>query len=271
MQIISILGTASGKAGGVVATRGRAGAQLRARPKPAQPRTPAQTNARALTGSLPAAWRSLTFAQRAAWAALATTVTAKDRLGQAHPYSGYTLFIKLSRQLASIGLYPPNPTPQPTPAFPPTQFLSATALYAGSSPGIYLSGFAIFADNADATTLIPTLSATAALSQAKANIRASDLKVIAQSWPVITDPGSALTAWLARFGALAPPSVITFQLVLTDPVTGWTSTPLLVTTPLILYAPQPTIPGLLTIQVETTTVAQTPNTYIKVSGSTVAQ
>src|ERR1035441_5754835 len=97
MQLVSTYGAASGKAGGLVASHGRAGAQLRVHHLNRQPRSPSQLQARALTGSLAPAWKALTPTQQRSWAQLASTISRTDRLGQSFHPSGYTLFVSCNR------------------------------------------------------------------------------------------------------------------------------------------------------------------------------
>ena len=73
MQYIGLASSsASGKAGGLVASRGRIGTQFRARTIPRQNLTPSASEARAITGGLPALWRLLTPAEQATWEQLAS-------------------------------------------------------------------------------------------------------------------------------------------------------------------------------------------------------
>ena len=103
MQIISTIGSLSGKLGGAVGSHGRIGQQLVARRPRTQPRTTSQQVNRSKLPALASAWRQLTRAQQAGWAALASQTDSHDRLGQAHHPSAYTLFLSCNRNLQSIG------------------------------------------------------------------------------------------------------------------------------------------------------------------------
>ena len=94
MQYIGLTGSlSSGKLGGLVGSRGRSGSQLRARIVPRQALTASSSEARAITGGLPALWRLLTPAEHQSWAELAEDVPVRDALGQSVTLSGYALYI----------------------------------------------------------------------------------------------------------------------------------------------------------------------------------
>ena len=79
MQYIGLTGSlSSGKLGGLVGSRGRSGSQLRARIVPRQALTASSSEARAITGGLPALWRLLTPAEHQSWAELAGDVPVRD-------------------------------------------------------------------------------------------------------------------------------------------------------------------------------------------------
>ena len=85
MKFLSQLVTAaSGSIGGLVASRNRYGAYMRAKVIPVNPATAIQSVIRNIFAGLVAAWKStLTAAQRLAWKQYAINVTVTDALGQA--------------------------------------------------------------------------------------------------------------------------------------------------------------------------------------------
>ena len=101
MKILDI--PQSGKRGLNVSQNGRYGQISRALVIPANPRTSAQTNVRAILAEQAAAWRGLTEAQRAAWTAAALTQMSKSRCGQSGPLTGSQLFIKINCTLLLMG------------------------------------------------------------------------------------------------------------------------------------------------------------------------
>jgi len=103
MQYIGLTSAAtSGKMGGLVGSRGRAGHQLRARIIPRQALTVSSSEARAITGGLPGLWRKLTPAEQQTWAQLADELPTRDALGQSVTLSGYALYIACARRLVTL-------------------------------------------------------------------------------------------------------------------------------------------------------------------------
>src|SRR5271157_6009994 len=131
MQIISTIGAASGSAGGIVASVGRIGQQLRINKPARQPRSSTQQQARALTGSISAIWRLLTDAQRNGWSVLALACPRRDRLGQSHTLSGYALFVSCNRNRLTLGVTAPLVTAPALPSIPPLASLAAVPTYTG--------------------------------------------------------------------------------------------------------------------------------------------
>ena len=118
MQYIGLTSaSSSGKLGGLVGSRGRAGHQLRARIIPRQALTDSSSEARAITGGLPGLWRKLTTAEQNTWADLAQSIPARDALGQLLTLSGYALYIACSRRLLTIGITEPLCAAPPHPPF----------------------------------------------------------------------------------------------------------------------------------------------------------
>src|SRR5208283_4998435 len=157
MRIVSIL-PGRGKLGGIVATAGRAGTSLRARPAWTQPRTANQSSARALLGSLAAAWRQLSSSEQAGWNALAAGAA-----------SGYNLFIGCNRNLSAIGAPGITTAPSQAPTFPAIESLAVTPIYSTD-----LIPQQIYAWQLDTTPELSTdigaiVRASAPLSPAKAN------------------------------------------------------------------------------------------------------
>jgi hypothetical protein len=271
MQYVSLIASsASGKAGGVVATRGRAGLQLRALAICRQRLTASASEARAITGGLPALWRALTPAEQQTWSQLASTLPARDALGQSMTLSGYALYIACSRRLITIGITNPlssAPTPNSIPAI---LGFSAAAVYTGTPPALTLSDFALSTYNPLPNQFAAVLRASGALSNTQANVRASNLRVIEAGvrWP--TQPHSALAPWLATYGTAPAAGTVTFALSLVDPATGLVGAEVRAAAPLNQNAATPPPTSTLTIQVGGVTVAVIPDASIGVDGTIIA-
>jgi hypothetical protein len=85
----------SGKIGGTVFARNRAGSYARAWAKPVNPNSTAQGQARNRIGNLTQYWRTtLENAERISWATYANAVAMKNRLGETQFLSGFNHFVR---------------------------------------------------------------------------------------------------------------------------------------------------------------------------------
>lgn len=255
MLIIATNGAASGKAGGFVASHGRAGAQFRAQVINRQPRSASQQQARALTGSLAPAWRALTNAQRQGWSLLASSVLRADALGQERPLSGYTLFVSCCRNLLSIGGAATIAAPPTPPTFPAIAAFSAAALYTAPPPSNFLSGFALTWAPATLSPFAGVIRASAALSPTRGNVRPSDLRIIASLDPLPAGGVTVSDSWLSTWGVPPPTGTVTFSLSLVDPASGFASPAVRATAPINAALPNPYITGDILIEINETPVA----------------
>lgn len=105
---------ARGSIAGTVFSRNKGGSYMRQRVKPTNPNTPAQAGTRGLFGTLQAAWRDLTEAERDSWAAAAPNYPVVNRLGDAIEYTPLQLFTRCNMVVLSAGgtqLNTINPNP----------------------------------------------------------------------------------------------------------------------------------------------------------------
>lgn len=204
-----ITSSASGKAGGIVAYGSRTGQHLRARTTKINTRSDTQTARRMTFAAITSSWRSLTCAQRAAWAQAAT---GKE--------SGYTLYGSRNLNLFNLGLTPNLTTPEPAPPFPAILSLTATPTYTTGTPQPTLNGFLIAATLAGATSTTARLRATPAYSATHAFTRRGDLRTLALFTPSSLPLTQPLPAWQAIFGTFPPAGTITFELDFIDPASG---------------------------------------------------
>lgn len=90
---------ARGKLGGQVFSKNRAGAYVRTKVTPVNPRTAAQQLSRYILGSLSASWSGLTEAQRRAWNAAVDDWQRTDIFGDLRKPTGKNLFTSLNKEL----------------------------------------------------------------------------------------------------------------------------------------------------------------------------
>lgn len=93
----------SGSYQGMTASRNRFGQYMRTRAAPVQPRTTFQLNQRARMVTNAANWRTLTNAQRYAWATLGASISRTDALGQTYTLNGFMAFCSVNNNKLDAG------------------------------------------------------------------------------------------------------------------------------------------------------------------------
>jgi len=93
----------SGKIGGHVASKNRAGAYIRTKVTPSNPRTSAQSASRAILGTLSVGWSLLTESQRLGWSNAVSQFATTDIFGDIKNPSGINLYVKLNANLLNSG------------------------------------------------------------------------------------------------------------------------------------------------------------------------
>lgn len=141
----AVVGDARKKVGGVVFTKGHAGAVVRRKVSPTQPRSSAQRNVRASFTDFSKLWGTLSDDQRAGWIALAALYPRKDVFGQSHTLTGLQLFQSCNRNLVSIGVSSPITDP---PASLKAPYPGAITVDQQPLTDLVLSGVAVSGDNA---------------------------------------------------------------------------------------------------------------------------
>lgn len=117
---------------------GKNGQLVRIRKAPKNPKSAAQIAQRNILADCARAWRILTDAQRAAWAAAAEGVKSKPRLAQYGMLSGEQLFCKINATLATCGQDRVD-SPPAFPAFEPTEYTGLTITSTGGVIAVKLN------------------------------------------------------------------------------------------------------------------------------------
>lgn len=99
----AIIVAGSGKIGGHVASRNRAGAYIRTKVTPVNPSTSSQLTVRQRLTNFSQAWRGLTEAQRAAWNAAVSAYARTDVFGDLKNPTGFNLYQRLNNNLNAVG------------------------------------------------------------------------------------------------------------------------------------------------------------------------
>lgn len=105
----SSIGQLSGKMGGMVFSRNKGGAYVRAGVKGNNPQTQTQLKARYAFGSVATLFRSLTSAEKTSWQEFADNYYSPRNGGNAGQFSGYNAFIALRSAVQQAYLRPLEP------------------------------------------------------------------------------------------------------------------------------------------------------------------
>ena len=89
-----LIGAASGKIDGLIASHNRGGQYFKAYVVPTDPATERQLNCRTAMTETHTLWNTITPAQRSAWEAYAKQLRRVNALGDAHSHTGYNEFIR---------------------------------------------------------------------------------------------------------------------------------------------------------------------------------
>jgi hypothetical protein len=187
----SIIVAGSGKIGGHVASKNRAGSYLRTKVTPANAQTAFQVAVRGRFTTLAQAWRGLTQAQRDAWNAAVGAFARTDVFGDLRSPSGINLYQRLNNVLVNIGQAPLTvpPLPSEVEAVVLSAFTFAVGVPAMS---------AVFNGPVPADTSV-IIMATAPQSAGKNNVT-SAFRQIGVLAPAQASPFNLLAMYVAKFG-----------------------------------------------------------------------
>ena len=183
-----------GSLNGTVFSRNSAGAYMRAKVSPAQPRTARQQQVRQQLSSASAGWRNLTEDQRKAWIAAAAAATKINVFGDNVPLTGHQLYVRIARYAQEAGVT--IPTDPPT--IEATTGLDTLTLTADATPATLSLEFTPGTLPANVKLLIDaTDTLSAGISYAGGKYRR-----IMVSDAAATSPIDLLSNWQAKFGSL---------------------------------------------------------------------
>lgn len=197
----SLAVAASGKMSGIVFTRNRAGAAVRAWAKPINPQTTFQQTERSLTAAFAQNWRGLTESQRLGWNALANTgLTYRNRLGEPFRPSGINIYVQFNINLFLAGQATITAAPNPLPSVVGMVMDDVTVLVGTTSalaPASQVLAPAVKTVPAGTTLLV---FASAPLSPGKTYIK-SQMRLIGNvASAANTTTNDLWTLYTARFG-----------------------------------------------------------------------
>jgi hypothetical protein len=222
IKFSGLLSAISGKVGGTVFARNKAGAYSRNWAKPTSSPTPIQSANRARFGSQSAFWGSLTSAQRTSWNASASGLIRVNRLGEEYVPTGRQICLQANNQLVAsaqteISTPPADFTP---PTIDPG--MTATAVEtAGIVTSLELSSTPID------TTKIFSVEAAGQSPNTKTNFTNQYRQI--GTFPLDGDVPDLLSAYIAVFGNVAAAgNQIYLRVKTVDVSNGQASAPLII-------------------------------------------
>ncbi len=216
----AIVVAGSGKIGGHVASRNRAGAYLRTKVTPVNPSTTAQATARNRLAGISQGWRGLTAAQRSSWNQSVGDFSKTDVFGDLKNPSGFNLYQRLNNNLLNIGQSAITSPPLPV----AVDYFTSLSLAA--EDGTVAESFAITFAPAIAADHSVKVFATAPLS-AGVNFVKSEYRQIGVATNSDTSPLDYLTEYQAKFGSTGTAGQKIFvKLVQVENASGIEGTPL---------------------------------------------
>lgn len=189
----SIVTAGSGKIGGHVASRGRAGAYMRTKVTPTNRRTTAQQSVRNRLATIAAGWKALTDAQRNAWNTAVAAFSKTNIFGDKVQPSGINLYQAVNNGLSQAGqslvTVPPSPVALP--------LLTNLTLLSDASDATMTLDF----DSSIGSGFTYRIQATPALSAGISNA-ASKFADISTLSAAPSTPANIKAAYEAKFGSI---------------------------------------------------------------------
>lgn len=207
----AIVVAGSGKIGGHVASRNRAGAYFRTKVTPVNPSTAAQATVRNRLSTLSQSWRGLTAAQRLAWNAAVQDFQKTDIFGDLKSPSGFNLYQRLNNNIVTVGGSEIS-SPPATAEVNQVVIGALTANITGDIISLVLSGAV---PSTSEVKVFATPCVSAGVSFVKSEYRLIQIVAASATTPVDLEP-----AWTAKFGSLVEGQKVFVKIVFVDPLTG---------------------------------------------------
>lgn len=189
----AVVGDARNKAGGVVFTKSKAGAILRRKVSPVQPRTSFQANVRAGFTAISKLWGDATMdANRGGWITLAGNTPKTDVFGNTIYLTGHQMFERVNRALQAIGAA--------------LLLVAPTSLIAGAPGTVTVVAvkatpvITITAASAPAATETSVVFAAAPVGRGRKFIGNKCRQIFTKAGAVLPTGAEVAAAYLAKFG-----------------------------------------------------------------------
>ena len=200
------------KVGGQVYSKNRGGAYVKNKVSPSQPRTSAQTTARARLTTFAQGWRALTATQQAAWNAAVGAYLKTDVFGDLKTPSGINLYSKLNINLAQISVAAIVTPPLPIAVVGPA---TLTLTGAAGTPALSLA----FTVSPVPTATNYIILATAQQSPGRFSVN-SAFRILSTVAAAATSPVNLLAAYNAKFGTLVAGQKVFIKVIPISTTTG---------------------------------------------------
>jgi len=217
IQFGMMMTDASGKLGGQVFSKNRAGAYVRTKVTPVNPRTVYQQTARFALSSFSQAWSNLTQNQRDAWNAAVTAFARHDVFGNLRNPSGKNLYVRLNVNLFNTGQAQITDPPVPIGLSEITGF-AVTAASPGTVAVAWTSGPV-------PVTETWLLEATKPVNVGRSFVK-NLYRVIAVLASAQTTPYAAGTAYTTKFGTFSAGQRISARVTQIQNNTGQNGVPI---------------------------------------------
>jgi hypothetical protein len=207
------------KIGGHVMSKNRAGAYMRTKVSPVNPRSSSQSNVRERLSSISSSWRSLQPAEILAWNAAVDAWKKTDIFGDLKKPSGFNLFQRLNNNIALMA-FPAITTP-PVPVAVSAFNTFAAAVVSGTSVTLTWLPDALSGNEKILLSATPGLSKGVSFAK-------SQFRVIATDVTGADTPYTATTDYIAVFGSVpVTGKKVFFELKVINTVTGQSGVPII--------------------------------------------
>jgi hypothetical protein len=207
----AIVVAGSGKIGGHVASRNRAGAYIRTKVTPVNPSTSAQLTVRQRLTNFSQAWRGLTEAQRAAWNAAVGAYARTDVFGDLKNPTGFNLYQRLNNNLNAVG--------QAALTLPPIVDEVLTVNFTALAGAAGASTLALTLSGAVPAGTSMKVFATPGVSPGISFVK-SEYRLIAVEAPAAASPVAEGADWETKFGDLVAGQKVFVKVVFVNNTTG---------------------------------------------------
>lgn len=207
----------SGKLGGHVASRNKAGSYFRTKTTPLNPQTSSQLGVRASLSALAQQWKSLTAAEQLAWNTAVGSFATTQIFGSSKSISGISLFVRINQNIGLAG----GTTILVPPAVITVASLTSLSLTAVGGGAVTLT----FAPTPVPANTAIQVRMTTNLSAGIAFVK-NHYRTVEYLAPAASSPAVLTTAYTAKFGAPVTGSKIWVECKTVSKTTGLVSLPI---------------------------------------------